>query len=77
MSIMGKMVRIPAGNTTNEHYNFVVAKPLVCHVKIERGNHWLEEISVPQFLLRLAFLKRLFFRFYSGVVTFHIKLLVL
>jgi hypothetical protein len=26
---MGKMVRIPAGNTTNEHYNFVVAKPLV------------------------------------------------
>ena len=29
MSIMGKMVRIPAGNTTNEHYNFVVAKPLV------------------------------------------------
>jgi len=30
---MGKMVRIPAGNTTNEHYNFVVAKPLV-YIKI-------------------------------------------
>ena len=27
--IMWKMVRIPAGNTTNVHYNFVVAKPLV------------------------------------------------
>ena len=26
---MGKVVRIPAGNTTNVHYNFVVAKPLV------------------------------------------------
>ena len=26
---MWKMVRIPAGNTTNVHYNFVVAKPLV------------------------------------------------
>ena len=25
------MVRIPAGNTTNEHYNFVVAKPLVLY----------------------------------------------
>ena len=33
MSIMGKMVQIPAGNTTNEHYNFVVAKPLV-HIKV-------------------------------------------
>ena len=30
---MGKVVRIPAGNTTNVHYNFVVAKPLV-HIKI-------------------------------------------
>ena len=35
---MGKMVRIPAGNTTNEHYNFVVAKPLVfnnCNLRFE------------------------------------------
>ena len=30
---MGKVVRIPAGNTTNEHYNFVVAKPLV-YIKV-------------------------------------------
>ena len=27
--IMWKVVRIPAGNITNLHYNFVVAKPLV------------------------------------------------
>ena len=26
---MWKVVRIPAGNATNVHYNFVVAKPLV------------------------------------------------
>ena len=43
MSIMGKMVRIPAGNTTNEHYNFVVAKPLVnlLNQKIFSGVKWL------------------------------------
>ena len=29
MEIMGKMVRMPAGNITNLHYNFVVAKLLV------------------------------------------------
>ena len=31
---MWKRVRIPAGNTTNVHYNFVVAKPLVTYIVI-------------------------------------------
>ena len=42
MSIMGKMVRIPAGNTTNEHYNFVVAKPIV-FIKGIRANSAIVE----------------------------------
>ena len=29
MYIMWKVVQIPAGDITNLHYNFVVAKPLV------------------------------------------------
>ena len=29
MRILRKVVRIPTGNTTYVHYNFVVAKPLV------------------------------------------------
>ena len=31
MLIMWTVVRIPAGNTTNDQYNFVVAKPLVAN----------------------------------------------
>ena len=29
---MWKVVRIPAGDITNLHYNFVVAKPLILHI---------------------------------------------
>ena len=35
---MGKRVRIPAGNTTNEHYNFVVTKPLVADYSSRKGS---------------------------------------
>ena len=34
MYLMWMVVRIPVGNTTNLHYNFVVAKPLV-HIILE------------------------------------------
>jgi len=44
---MGKVVRIPAGNTTNVHYNFVVAKPLVFNNLHFRGKkkevHFFEQ----------------------------------
>ena len=34
---MGKVVRILAGDITNSHYNFVVAKPLVSIIT-KKGN---------------------------------------
>ena len=38
MGIMWKVVQIPAGDITNLHYNFLVAKPLVT-IKVKQGCH--------------------------------------
>ena len=45
------MTRIPAGNTTNVHYNFVVAKPLVLYntvlfieMNLDIGEIWMIDI---------------------------------
>ena len=41
--IMWKVVQIPAGNTTNVHYNFVVAKPLA--YEITKSKFFVTEIG--------------------------------
>ena len=62
MEIMGKMVRIPAGNITNLHYNFVVAKPLVI----------IKELSA--FAIKLELKKIILFKPIFGLnLVFHIK----
>ena len=38
------MVPIPAGDITNSHYNFVVAKPLVCNKVILLSGHCMKEL---------------------------------
>ena len=48
------MVRIPAGNTTNVHYNFVVAKPLV-NIKAPSINNFHGQTTAV--LMGLNFLK--------------------
>ena len=60
---MGKVVRIPAGNTTNVHYNFVVAKPLVIIIIITYfGTTYLHGNSTIYYIIIIKYVTFLIYR---------------